>query len=138
MPPPMSSSAAPSATSVRPPAITATRDTSYTTSTDCTSRRFDSTSTGAYSADCEPGRYTSGVDAAVMSSESVTVSTDPAENVPVSAITLLDTVKPHIDSSTGTVPAPPITYSTAPLRSDTFCTTIRTPSLANHGTKMAA
>ncbi|KAF5221319.1 hypothetical protein ECC02_005561 [Trypanosoma cruzi] len=29
---------------------------------------------------------------------------------------------------------PPITYSTAPFSSDTFCTTIRTPSRAIHGT----
>ncbi|KAF5218055.1 hypothetical protein ECC02_009028 [Trypanosoma cruzi] len=77
-PPPKSSSTAPSTTTVRPPVITVTRATPDTTSTDRTSRRPDSTSTGAYGEDREPGRYTSGVDLAATSRESVTVSTDPA------------------------------------------------------------
>ncbi|KAF5215392.1 mucin-2 precursor [Trypanosoma cruzi] len=144
-PPPTSSSTAPSTTTVRPPVITVTRATPDTTSTDRTSRRPDSTSTGAYGEDCEPGRYTSGVDLAETSRESVTVSTDPAGNVPVSTSAPFSASTSHTDSSTGPLsslpaapaprnPPPPITYSTAPLRSDTFCTTIRTPSRAIHGT----
>ncbi|KAF5220878.1 hypothetical protein ECC02_006038 [Trypanosoma cruzi] len=144
-PPPTSSSTAPSTTTVRPPVITVTRATPDTTSTDRTSRRPDSTSTGAYGEDCEPGRYTSGVDLAATSRESVTVSTDPAGNVPVSTSAPFSASTSHTDSSTGplsSLPAapaprnapPPITYSTAPFSSDTFCTTIRTPSRAIHGT----
>ncbi|KAF5215793.1 hypothetical protein ECC02_011474 [Trypanosoma cruzi] len=144
-PPPKSSSTAPSTNTVRPPVITVTRATPNTTSTDRTSRRPNSTSTGAYGEDREPGRYTSGVGLAATSRESVTVSTDPAGNVPVSTSAPFSASTSHTDSSTGplsSLPAalaprnapPPITYSTAPFSSDTFCTTIRTPSRAIHGT----
>ncbi|KAF5222167.1 mucin-2 precursor [Trypanosoma cruzi] len=145
-PPPRSSSTAPSTTTVRPPVITVTRATPDTTSTDRTSRRPDSTSTGAYGEDCEPGRYTSGVGLVATSRESATVSTDPAGNVPVSTSAPFSDSTSHTDSSTGPPSSlraasiaprnapPPITYSTAPFCSDTFCTTIRTPSRAIHGT----
>ncbi|KAF5220249.1 hypothetical protein ECC02_006683 [Trypanosoma cruzi] len=112
-PPPTSSSTVPSTTTVRPPVTTVTRATLDTTSTDRTSRRPDSTSTGAYGEDCEPGRYTSGVGLAATSRESVTVSTDPAGNVPVSTSAPFSASTSHTDSSTGPPSSLPAATRTA-------------------------